>query len=71
MTDEELEAIKLPPCYNDTSHITSVRSAGNGWFYVGCVDCFNKRMCDEARLQDTIDSWVRYSERVLKRKGLM
>ena len=68
MTDEELEKISLPPCWNCESHMTSVRRAGGGWFYVGCIDCGNKRMCDEKYLQDTIESWTRYGEKVWARR---
>lgn len=63
MTDEELEKISLPQCWQCKSHMTSVRRAGDGWFYVGCIDCGNKRECDEKYLQYTIDFWCRLAKK--------
>ncbi len=63
MKDEELAKINLPHCWRCGSHITSVRYAGDGWYYVGCVDCDNKRTCDEKYLQETIDYWCQLALR--------
>ena len=68
MTDEELEKIKLPRCPSCGSHLTSVRRVAHDTFYVGCVDCFCKRECDEGHLQETIEFWTRYAVRVNARR---
>jgi hypothetical protein len=70
ITDEELEKITLPKCWNCDSNMTSVRRGKDGWFYVGCIDCENKRICDEMYLQDTIEAWTDYSRKVWARRGV-
>ena len=69
LTDEELEAIPLLDCPSCDSHNTSVRKASNKWWYIGCMDCDNKRMCDKKYLPETIDAWTKYALRVLARRG--
>ena len=44
MTDEELEKIKLPRCWQCQSTLTSVRRVKQDTYYVGCIDCDNKRL---------------------------
>ena len=63
MTDEELEKIQLPRCWQCDSKLTSVRRAKDGWYYVGCIDCGNKRICDEKYLQYTIEFWRSLAEK--------
>ena len=45
----------------------SVRFAKYKWYYVGCLDCWNKMECDEANLEYAIELW---NERVIKCKKL-
>ena len=67
MTDEELESIPLLDCPSCDSHNTDVRRASNGWYYVGCMDCFNKRMCEEAYIGECVEQFNTYARKCGKK----
>lgn len=57
MTDEELEAIELPPCRMCEGK-ASVRRASNEWWYVGC-ECQLKKQCTREFVLECVDNWRR------------
>jgi transcription elongation factor Elf1 len=63
VTDEELEAIPLLDCPSCDSHNTSVRRASNEWWYVGCMDCRNKRECQREYVLETVEFWNSYARK--------
>ena len=67
--NEELKQKPLLPCPSCWSENVSVRVARYGWYYVGCNDCWNKRECDESCLDETIEFWNRYAEKVMRNQG--
>jgi hypothetical protein len=66
MTDEELENIKLLPCPSCDSTMTSVRRVSDEWWYVGCVDCFNKIQCERQYVEQAAAKFNDYARRVNK-----
>jgi ssDNA-binding Zn-finger/Zn-ribbon topoisomerase 1 len=64
VTDEELEAIKLEQCPSCNSKMTSVRRATRRWWLVGCVDCFNKIMCEKQFVERAAAKFNEYARRV-------
>lgn len=63
-SDEELEAIKLEHCPSCGSRMTSVRHVSQRWWYVGCVDCFNKIMCEREFVERAAEKFNDYARRV-------
>lgn len=63
MTDEELEAIELLDCPSCDSHNTSVRHVSQEWWYVGCMDCFNKRQCQREYVIEEAERFNNYARR--------
>ena len=63
MTDEELENIKLLPCPSCDSTMTSVRRVSDEWWYVGCVDCFNKTQCQREFVEGLAERWNKYARK--------
>ena len=57
MTDEELEAIELPPCRTCEGK-ASVRRASQEWWYVGC-ECQLKRQCTRDFVLECVEQWRR------------
>ena len=60
MTDKELEdlnrqIIKVCRCSDSTD--VSVRRAKPGWYFVGCLACENKTLCDEAMVREAVQLW--------------
>ena len=60
MTNEELEdlnrqIIKICRCCDSTD--VSVRHAKLGWYFVGCLACENKTLCDEAMVREVVRLW--------------
>lgn len=60
MTNEELEElnrqmIKICRCCDSTD--VSVRYAKPGWYFVGCLACGNKTLCDEAMARGAVRLW--------------
>ena len=60
MTNEELEdlnrqIIKICRCCDSTD--VSVRYAKPGWYFVGCLACENKTLCDEAMVREVVRLW--------------
>ena len=60
MTNEELEElnrhiIKICRCCDSTD--VSVRCAKHGWYFVGCLACENKTLCDEAMVREVVRLW--------------
>lgn len=68
--DEELAAIKLSECPSCGSHNVSVRRVRQDEYYIGCMDCENKRLSDGVMLLEVIDAWERYAENVRRNKRL-
>jgi ssDNA-binding Zn-finger/Zn-ribbon topoisomerase 1 len=60
--DEERELLQtvLEPCPTCGSEYTSVRFAKHGWYYVGCMDCENKTLCDASKVHKVIKRWNDY-----------
>ena len=54
----------LGRCPSCGSENTSVRWAKKGWFFVGCTECDNKRLCDEKYLDETVEMWEKYAEKI-------
>ena len=63
MSDEELEAIKLPPCPSCDSTLTGVRRASQRWWIVGCYDCFNKIQCEREFVEKAAAKFIDYARR--------
>ncbi len=63
MTDEELEAIPLLDCPSCDSHNTSVRKATKEWWFVGCLDCFNKRQCAREYVEEVARKFNEYARK--------
>lgn len=59
LSEEELAGIKLGPCPSCKAGNTSIRPQKDGWYYVGCIECFNKILCDRANLEYAIELWNR------------
>lgn len=60
MTNKELEElnrqiIKICRCCDSTD--VSVRYAKPGWYFVGCLACENKTLCDEAMVHEVVRLW--------------
>lgn len=66
---EKLTQKSLLPCPSCWSENTSIRVARYGWYVVGCNDCENKRECDESYLDETVDFWNSYAEKVMRNQG--
>ena len=66
LTDEELGRYKTLPCPVCKSKNTNVRYAGQGWYFVGCLDCGHKRTCDESYIEQEVEFWNNYSRKVAK-----
>ena len=67
--DKEVKNMLLLPCPSCDSENVSVRIAKYGWYIVGCNDCWNKLECDERRLNEAIEFWNRYAEKVMRNQG--
>lgn len=63
LTDDELEAIKLERCPSCGSKMTSVRRGSNEWWYVGCVDCWNKKQCQRQFVEEAARQFNEYARR--------
>jgi hypothetical protein len=63
VTDEELRKYRLLDCPSCDSHNTNVRSAGGKWYYVGCIDCFNKTLCTEEYIEYLVEKFNTYARR--------
>jgi hypothetical protein len=63
VTDEELEALPLLDCPSCDSRNTSVRRVSNDWWIVGCLDCWNKRMCTREFVVGQVEWWNSYARR--------
>lgn len=63
MTDEELARYELLDCPSCDSHNTSVRVARDKWYFVGCMDCFNKTQCTEEYIPYLVERWNNYARR--------
>ena len=63
MTNEELARYELLDCPSCDSCNTNVRVAGNGWSFVGCMDCWNKKTCDEANIDYCVERWNDYARK--------
>lgn len=63
MTDEELEAIPLLDCPSCDSHNTSVRKATKEWWFVGCLDCSNKRQCTREYVEEVARKFNEYARK--------
>ena len=63
LSDEELAKYRLLDCPSCDSHNTNVRVAGHGWYYVGCMDCFNKKMCEEAYIDECVEQFNTYARK--------
>lgn len=60
MTDEELEEINrqmIKVCRRCDSMDVNVRCAKPGWYFVGCLACENKTLCDEAMVREVVRLW--------------
>jgi hypothetical protein len=57
VTDEELEAIELPPCRMCEGK-ASVRRASQEWWYVGC-ECQLKSQCTSEYVLECVEKWIR------------
>jgi ssDNA-binding Zn-finger/Zn-ribbon topoisomerase 1 len=66
MTDEELESIKLEKCPSCGSRMTSVRKATARWWFVGCIDCFNKIQCERTFVERAAEKFNEYARRINK-----
>ena len=60
MTNEELEdlnrqMIKICRCCDFMG--VSVRRVKPGWYFVGCLACENKTLCDEAMVREVVRRW--------------
>ena len=60
MTNEGIEElnrqiIKICRCCDSTD--VSVRYAKPGWYFVGCIACGNKILCDEAVVREVVQLW--------------
>jgi ssDNA-binding Zn-finger/Zn-ribbon topoisomerase 1 len=66
MTDEELESIKLEKCPSCGSRMTSVRKATSRWWFVGCIDCFNKIQCEREFVVRAAEKFNEYARRINK-----
>lgn len=62
LQDENL-LIDLGKCAQCGSANTSVRPAKKGWYYVGCEECGNKRLCDKKYLDYCVDEFRQMSKR--------
>lgn len=64
MTDEELARYEIiKPCPSCGSNMVNVRQANNRWYYVGCMDCFNKTLCEEKYIDYAVERWNNYARR--------
>ena len=62
ITDEKLKSLSdtiIKHCPSCGSPNVSVRRAKDGWFYVGCEECWQKNQSDEAMLEYAIEVWNR------------
>jgi hypothetical protein len=57
VTDEELEAIKLPDCKMCEGKAW-VRKVSQRWWIVGC-ECVCKRQCEREFVMDCVEEWIR------------
>jgi hypothetical protein len=57
LTDEELEAIQLPPCRMCEGK-ASVRRVSQEWWYVGC-ECQLKSQCTREYVLECVEKWIR------------
>lgn len=63
LSEEELAEYKLLDCPSCDSPNTNVRAAGNGEYYVGCMDCFNKTLCSKEYIPYLVEQWNCYARR--------
>ena len=69
MTDGEIEELNRKiekKCLVCDGENVSVRIARKGWYFVGCLDCENKTLCDESKVVKVVDSWNTRVRRVQK-----
>ena len=60
----ERAVLKLSRCPSCGSRTATARWAkGDDWFYVGCLECENKKLCNSADLLATMEDWEQKSKR--------